>query len=35
MVIKSLVENGKPKTVNLLEGMDGVMEINDFISLIK
>lgn len=35
MVVKSLTENGKPKTVNLLEGMDEVMEINDFIKLIN
>lgn len=35
MVIKSLTENGKKKTVNLLEGMDNVMEIDDFVKLIK
>ena len=35
MVVKSLTENGKPKTVNLLEGIDEVMEINDFIKLIN
>lgn len=35
MVVKSLTENGKPKTVNLLEGMDEVMELNDFIKLIN
>ena len=35
MVIKSLTENGKEKTVNLLEGMDEVMEIGEFIKLIK
>ena len=35
MVVKSLVENGKTKTVNLLEGMDEVMDINQFIKLIK
>jgi hypothetical protein len=34
MVIKSLTENGKKKTVNLLEGMDHVVEINDFIKLL-
>ena len=31
MVIKSLTENGKKKTVNLLEGMDYVIEIDEFI----
>jgi hypothetical protein len=35
MVIKSLTENGKKKTVNLLEGMDHVVEINDFIKLLQ
>jgi hypothetical protein len=35
MVIKSLTENGKKKTVNLLEGMDHVIEIGDFIKLIQ
>ena len=35
MVIKSLTENGKKKTVNLLEGMDHVIEIDEFIKLIK
>jgi hypothetical protein len=35
MVIKSLTENGKEKTVNLLEGMDNVMEIGDFMKLIQ
>lgn len=34
MVIKSLTENGKKKTVNLLEGMDHVIEIDEFIKLI-
>lgn len=34
MVIKSLTENGKKKTVNLLEGMDHVIEINEFIKLL-
>ncbi len=34
MVIKSLTENGKKKTVNLIEGMDGVMELDEFIKLI-
>ncbi len=33
MVIKSLTENGKKKTVNLIEGMDGVMELDEFIKL--
>jgi hypothetical protein len=35
MVIKSLTENGKKKTVNLLEGMDHVIEIDEFIKLIQ
>jgi len=35
MVIKSLTENGKKKTVNLLEGMDKVIEIDEFIKLIQ
>ena len=35
MVIKSLTENGQKKTVNLLEGMDHVIEIGEFIKLIK
>ena len=34
MVIKSLTENGKKKTVNLLEGMDHVIEIDEFIKLL-
>ena len=34
MVIKSLTENGKKKTVNLLEGMDHVIEIGEFIKLL-
>lgn len=34
MVIKSLTENGKKKTVNLLEGMDYVIEIDEFIKLL-
>lgn len=34
MVIKSLTENGKEKTVNLLEGMDHVIEIDEFIKLL-
>jgi hypothetical protein len=34
MVIKSLTENGQKKTVNLLEGMDHVIEIDEFIKLI-
>ena len=35
MVIKSLTENGKKKTVNLLEGMDKVMDIDEFMKLLK
>jgi len=35
MVIKSLTENGKKKTVNLLEGMDHVIEIDEFIKLLQ
>ena len=35
MVIKSLTENGKKKTVNLLEGMDKVMDIDEFMMLLK
>jgi len=35
MVIKSLTENGKKKTVNLLEGMDHVIEIGEFIKLLQ
>lgn len=35
MVIKSLTENGKKKTVNLLEGMDHVIEIGEFVKLLK
>jgi hypothetical protein len=35
MVIKSLTENGKKKTVNLLEGMDYVIEIGEFIKLLQ
>jgi len=35
MVIKSLTENGKKKTVNLLEGMNKVIEIDEFIKLIQ
>ena len=35
MVIKTLTENGKKKTVNLIEGMDGVMELDEFIKLIQ
>ena len=34
LVIKSLTENGKKKTVNLLEGMDHVIEIGEFIKLL-
>ncbi len=34
MVIKSLIENGKPKTVNLVEGMDGVIEIDTFVNML-
>jgi len=35
MVIKSLTENGKKKTVNLLEGMDHVIEIGEFVKLLQ
>ena len=34
MVIKSLIENGKPKTVNLVEGMDDVIEIDTFVNML-
>ena len=34
MVVKSLTENGKKKTVNLIEGMDEVIELDEFIKLI-
>lgn len=35
MVIKSLIENGKPKTVNLVEGMDDVIEIDTFVNMLS
>ena len=35
MVVKLFTGSGKPKTVTMLEGMDEVMEINDFIKLIN
>jgi len=35
MVIKSLIENGKPKTVNLVEGMDDVIDIDTFVNMLS
>ena len=34
MVVKSLTENGKTKNPKLIEGIDGVMELDEFIKLI-
>ena len=35
MVVKSLTENGKTKNPKLIEGIDGVMELDEFIKLIQ
>ena len=35
MVVKSLTENGKTKKPVLIEGMDGVLEIGEFIKLLN
>ena len=34
-VVKSFTENGKTKKPKLIEGIDGVMELDDFINLIQ
>jgi hypothetical protein len=34
-VVKSLTENGKTKNPKLIEGIDGVMELDEFIKLIQ
>lgn len=35
MVVRSLTEKGKTKKPVLIEGIDGVMEIGDFVKLLK
>jgi hypothetical protein len=34
-VVKSLTENGKTKKPKLIEGIDGVMELDDFMALLQ
>ena len=34
-VVKSLTENGKTKKPKLIEGIDGVMELDDFMTLLQ
>ena len=35
MVVKSLTENGKKKKPNLIEGIDNVYEISEFVDILN